>query len=98
MNNLEFDYMLPHLEQYQDLFLCELEIDLLDAVEIRLLPRQNYLAHHAAIGLGTSFNAMIGTPNCRVLVAQLTFLGVHQELIEITVCEWVMQYVTRIYY
>jgi len=89
----DFDCRRPHLASYGDLFEFQLEIDLLDAMELRLMAPGHYLAHHNLVGIDTTFDAMLNTRKCQALASSLYHLGVPIELIEVTVCEWILQYV-----
>lgn len=82
----------PHLVPYADMMYLQLEVDLLDAIEIGLLPPNFFLAHPYVTSMSTTYEAMCSLPKCQVLFSRLRTLGVPQELREQIRCDWILQY------
>jgi len=95
-----FDYIAfsrkvpKHLEPYTDLMYLQLEVDLLDAIDLRVINANYFTAHHDVISASTTFRDMVMSPQCVALSNRLRTMGVPLELRQIIQCEWVLQWVT----
>jgi len=83
---------MPHLANYADIIDHEFDVDILDAIELRLVNRHTYLQCDPLGYVSKNFGDLINTRHCQALAASLLALGVPVGLVEITVCDWVTQW------
>jgi len=72
-------------------------MDLFDAMDLKILQRNEYLHHSAVLAVETHFDEMLRTPRCQALGASLLHMGCPIQLVEITLCEFILQYVAISY-
>jgi len=86
-----------HLAKYQDLRNLTLQVEVFTAIDLRIFPLNNYLLMHTDY-VDTTFEALQATPQARALWTRLRTLGVPQPLREIILCEWMLEFVSIVYY
>jgi len=83
---------MPHLANYADLIDHPFEVDLLDAIELKLIDRNGFLMGDPLGYIEKDFGDLLNTRHCQALAASLLQRGVPTPLVEIITCDWITQW------